>query len=118
MSARVRRITGFAGVNRIMARRERPHYIEAWAEHRGFERQIDLARHLGADGSVVNRWYSGSTPSKQWQAKLAEAFNCDAESLFRHPDDDWLSRFLSRRTQIERDKIKAILKAMYPEEAA
>jgi transcriptional regulator with XRE-family HTH domain len=92
----------------------RPHYIEAWAEKRGFERQADLAEELNADKSLVSRWYAGATPNREYQEKLAALFYCDRESLFRHPDDDWLSRFLQGRTRDEVEKIKQLLELAFP----
>ncbi len=49
----------------------RPHYIAEWAELRGLT-QADLARELGADKSVVSRWFNGTSPSQEWQERLAE----------------------------------------------
>jgi transcriptional regulator with XRE-family HTH domain len=70
----------------------RPHFIEAWAEARNFS-QADLARELGADKSIVSRWYDGSSPSREYQERLAALFHCEPDSIFRHPDDDWMARF-------------------------
>jgi hypothetical protein len=92
----------------------RPHYVEAWAEKRGYPRQSDLAEAIGADKSLVSRWFKGATPNHEYQIKLAELFHCDRESLFRHPDDDWLSRFLRGRPREEVDKIKQLLELAFP----
>jgi transcriptional regulator with XRE-family HTH domain len=92
----------------------RPHHIEAWAEKRGFARQADLAEELHADKSLVSRWYGGATPSREYQEKLAAVFHCERESLFRHPDDDWLSRFLQGRPRDEVEKIKQLLELAFP----
>jgi len=94
----------------------RPHYISAWAAARGKE-QKDIARDLGADKSVVSRWFSGTTPGEEWQAKLADYFNCEKESLFRHPDDDWLTRFLRGRQRDEIERIKQTLESAFPRKA-
>lgn len=91
----------------------RPHYIPEWAEARDLT-QADLSRELGADKSVVSRWYGGSTPSEDWQEKLAALFQCAPEALFRHPDDDWLSRFFAGRTQDEIDRAKQLLETAFP----
>lgn len=91
----------------------RPHFIEQWAERRNL-RQADLARELGADKSLVSRWYSGTTPSEDWQIRLAALFHCDRASLFRHPDEDWLARFFQGRNQEEVERIKATLEAAFP----
>jgi transcriptional regulator with XRE-family HTH domain len=92
----------------------RPHYIEEWAIARDFT-QADLARELGADKSLISRWYHGSTPGTEWQAKLAALFECDEEALFRHPDDDWMARFFRNRKREEIERIKRMLEAAFPE---
>lgn len=76
--------------------------------------RADIARELGADKSVVSRWFGGATPTPAWQEKLAALFNCDPESLFRHPDDDWLRRFLQGRAKDEVERIKQTLEAAFP----
>lgn len=91
----------------------RPHYIEAWAELRGLT-QADIARELGADKSVISRWFSGSTPSVEYQERLAALFECEPESLFRHPNDDWLARFFANRTKEEVERMKMMLEAAFP----
>lgn len=100
----------------IHARRQprRPHHIEDWAERRGL-RQVDIVEQLGADKSVVSRWFKGSTPSEEWQEKLAALFHCDPESLFRHPDEDWLKRFMQQRSLEEVERMKQILEAAFPQ---
>lgn len=95
----------------------RPHYIKEWAEHRGYAHQSDLAAEIGADKSVVSRWYGGTTPGLEWQEKLAALFDCEPESLFRHPDDDWLARFLQGRDREEVERIKRTLENAFPRKA-
>jgi hypothetical protein len=92
----------------------RPHFIPEWAERRGYESQADLAEALQADKSVVSRWYSGTSPSEEWQKKLAGLFHCEREALFRHPDDDWLARFFLDRDDHEMTRIKQMLEAAFP----
>lgn len=106
---------GMAKVTKIHASKQpnRPHYIEAWADRRHMT-QADLARELGADKSLVSRWYGGSTPGKDWQEKLAAFFDCDRESLFRNPDDDWLRRFFAGRSRDEIEHIKRSLEITFP----
>lgn len=95
----------------------RPHHIADWAELRRMS-QADLAEALGADKSVISRWFSGSTPSTKWQQALADVLRCGApEALFRHPNDDWLSQFLRGRTQPEVERIKATLETAFPRKA-
>ena len=91
----------------------RPHFIREWAEKRGL-RQVDLVRQLGADKSIVSRWYKGGSPGEEWQAKLAALFHCEPDAIFRHPDDDWLARFLRGRDEAEIERIKATLEAAFP----
>lgn len=95
----------------------RPHHIPDWAESRGLE-QHDLARELGADKSLVSRWYSGTTPGEDWQQRLAAFFHIEPEALFRHPDDDWLTRFLRNRSREEIEQIKATLEIAFPRKSA
>lgn len=92
----------------------RPHFIEEWAETRGYKTQSELAAALEADKSVISRWYRGSTPSLEWQEKLSACFQIERESLFRHPDDDWLSRFFRNRSREELERMKTMLEAAFP----
>ena len=92
----------------------RPHFIPDWAERRGYDTQNELAEALGADKSVVSRWYNGTSPSTEWQEKLAALFDCEPEGLFRHPDDDWLSRFFRDRSIDELNRMKQMLEAAFP----
>lgn len=92
---------------------QRPHFIPQWAEARGVN-QAQIVKDLGADKSVVSRWFSGTTPGRDWQEKLAAYFHCEPESLFRHPDDDWIARFLRGRSKEERDRIKQSLELIFP----
>lgn len=81
-------------------------------------KQADIARETGADKSVVSRWFNGATPGIEWQQKLAALFQTDPESLFRHPDDDWLKRFFEERTREEIERIKATLETAFPRKSA
>ncbi len=91
----------------------RPHFIPEWAELRGLA-QSDLARELSADKSVVSRWFSGSTPGVEWQEALAKLFSVEPDALFRHPSDDWISRFFAGRRAEEIERMKALLEAAFP----
>lgn len=95
----------------------RPHFIPEWAEARNLT-QADLAREIEADKSVVSRWFNGTTPGVEWQQKLAALFQCEPESLFRHPDDDWMSRFFQDRSRDELERMKTMLEAAFPRERA
>jgi hypothetical protein len=93
----------------------RPHFIPEWAERRGYKNQAELAEALDADKSVVSRWYSGTSPSKDWQTKLVDLFQCEEpDGIFRHPDDDWLAKFFRDRSDDEVERAKALLEAAFP----
>lgn len=92
----------------------RPHFIPEWAEKRGFASQVELAEALDADKSVVSRWYNGTSPSRDWQEKLAELFHCEIDGIFRHPDDDWIARFFADRSTDEINRMKQMLEAAFP----
>ncbi len=91
----------------------RPHFIEQWAARRAVS-MAALARAIGADKSLVTRWYKGSSPTRPYQVKLAEFFGCSIEALFRDPDEDWIQGVLAGRTQGERARIRAMLEAAFP----
>lgn len=105
-------------VTRIYAGKQprRPHRIQEWAEHRGYHSQADLAEALGADKSVVSRWYAGTSPGADYQERLAELFQCDPEALFRLPEEDWLFRFFREKNLEERERAIRILQNAFPEE--
>jgi transcriptional regulator with XRE-family HTH domain len=91
----------------------RPHFIPEWAESRGLA-QGELANLLGADKSVISRWYGGATPGEEWQTKLADLFACDREGLFRQPDEEWLTKFFRDRSADEVQRMKQMLEAAFP----
>lgn len=91
----------------------RPHFIEQIAVLRGLS-QAELARAIGADKSVVSRWYNGATPSPSWQIKLSTLFKCDRVALFEGPDEGWFREFLNGRSREEIDRIKATLETAFP----
>lgn len=99
----------------------RPHFIQEWAELRGYKRPVDLANALRIEKSTVSRWYEGSSPNLESQEGLAELFFSDPEErdrLFRHPDDDWMTRFFRGREQDEIDRIKRSLEITFPRKSA
>ena len=100
-----------------MKQPRRPHHIPEWAEARHLS-QADIARMLGADKSVVSRWFSGTTPGEDYQERLAALFDCDREALFRHPDDDWLAKFFADRSRDEIERMKRTLEAAFPRKQA
>ena len=95
----------------------RPHYIEAWAELRSLK-AADIARAIDVDKSLVSRWFHGATPSVEYQQRLADLFHTSPEGLFRHPDDDWLTRFFADRSRDEVERIKRTLEAAFPLKAS
>lgn len=92
----------------------RPHFIKEWAEKRGYKDQASFAAALGIDKSLVSRWYDGSSPAEGSQEMLALFFECEREALFRHPDDDWIARFLKGRDKDEIQRIKDTLERAFP----
>ncbi len=92
----------------------RPHFVVEWAVLRGYENQTQLATALGADKSVVSRWYNGTSPTKEYQEKLAELFHCEPGAIFRHPDEDWIVRFFHNRERAEIDRMKQMLELAFP----
>lgn len=98
--------------------RDRLHYIVEWAEKRGLK-QADIVREIEVDKGSVSRWFHGTLPSSEHLRRLAALLtDGDVTSLFRHPDDDWLSRMLRGRTEAERNRIRRILEALIDDEAA
>lgn len=91
----------------------RPHYLAEWMERRHIT-QAELARQTGADRGQISRWLQGAAPGQEWHDRLREFFGAGREGIFRHPDDDWLSRFFENRKQEEIDRIKATLEAAFP----
>lgn len=76
-------------------------------------RQTDIASEIDADKSLISRWFKGTIPSPEWQEKLAALFEIDVAGLFRHPDDDWLSKFFKDRTDEQKEKAIQMLKLMF-----
>ncbi len=91
----------------------RLHFIAEWAEYRHF-RQADVVREIGVDKSQVSRWFSGKLPEQANLDRLAALFSIEPNMLFRHPDEDWLARFLRGRTQEERERAKQMLQLAFP----
>ncbi|MBX5206722.1 helix-turn-helix transcriptional regulator [Rhizobium sp. NZLR11] len=91
---------------------KRIHYIVEWAEKRQLS-QADIVREIGADKSLVSRWFSGTNPGKEWRPKLEALFGADEGGLYRHPDDDWLARFFRDKTAEERRKAVELLEMFF-----
>jgi len=95
----------------------RPHFLREWMDLRGVK-PVELAKQIGADKSLISRWLDGATPGTEYQEKLAAYFHCEPDSIFRHPDDDWLSRFFRNRNADEVARMKALLEAAFPKPSA
>ncbi len=92
----------------------RPHFVPDWAMRRGYKNQAELVEALGADKSVVNRWYHGASPGEDWQERLVDLFQCkDRDALFRHPDEDGLRRLLKDRSSEEVTRMIQTLEAAF-----
>lgn len=90
----------------------RIHFIVEWAEHRNLQ-QVDIANEVGADKSLVSRWFSGTLPKPDYLVKLAALFGTDIPGLFRHPDDDWLARLFRDRTDAQKQQAIDMLKILF-----
>jgi transcriptional regulator with XRE-family HTH domain len=90
------------------------HYIIEWAERRGLS-QADIAREIGVDKSTVTRWFKGSVPEVRHWAALRECLGLDEPTdIFRHPDNDWLSKRFRDRDAEERRKMIETLDFHFP----
>lgn len=103
----------------------RRHFIKEWMEHKGVsvsdllallnddERSMDLPR---VDKSQVYRWHKGQMPQPAMQTRIAEALGVESEAdLLRPPEDDWFVRFFMNRSKEERDRMRKMLEAAFPE---
>lgn len=107
-----------AAVSVALMRTARIHYIPEWASKRGLI-QADIVREIGVDKSTVSRWFDGMLPSDVHLVALSDLLELDEPAaLFRHPDEDWLSRLLRGRTEDERKRILVMIEAAFPRRAA
>lgn len=87
----------------------RIHFIVEWAARFNLK-QSDIVEQIGADKSLVSRWFDGTLPGPGYLEKLAALFQMDdVHSIFRHPDDDWLLKLL-RRHDSEDSKLDDMMK--------
>lgn len=94
---------------------ERParmHFIREWAEKKG-RKQKDFLERIDVNKSTVSRWFAGDMPSGERLVEIADFLGVDVPSLFRHPDDDWLSEFFRRRSAAEKERAIRILRATF-----
>lgn len=102
----------------------RRHFIPEWAEKRDIS-QSEIGREIGADKSLVSRWFSGTKPGEEYLQKLAallvhqdkDATDPDVAALFRDPNDDWLMKFFKDRSEAEKEKAIEMLKLMFRDSA-
>jgi transcriptional regulator with XRE-family HTH domain len=90
----------------------RVHFIVEWAERRNL-RQVDIVHEIGADKGLVSRWFNGTVPKPDYLEKLAALFGTSVHGLFRHPDDDWLSRFFRDKTDEQKESAIQMLKLWF-----
>lgn len=96
----------------------RRHFIVEWAAKYQMKK-ADIARATGADKSLVGKWFNGVLPSEPYLEQLAALFHTEPESLFRHPDEDWIAKFFKDRlaTEDERQRALSILDQAFPKKA-
>jgi transcriptional regulator with XRE-family HTH domain len=92
----------------------RIHYIVEWAEKRGLS-QADIVREIGADKSLVSRWFSGMLPKEDYLMRLAALFGTDVHGLFRDPEDDWLLKFFRDKSDAQRERAIEMLQIFFKE---
>lgn len=94
---------------------KRLHFIPEWTERRG-ETQASIVKAIGVDKSLVSRWFKkGNVPSEKWIEPLSAFLQLEEPNfLFRHPDDDWLTRFFANRNDEERQRVIQMLEAAFP----
>jgi transcriptional regulator with XRE-family HTH domain len=93
----------------------RLHYVVEWAQKRNLT-QADIVREVGADKSVVSRWFGGMLPKQEYLEKLAELFGTDIHGLFRHPDDDWLAKFFRDKSEDQREHAIQMLRLLFKDQ--
>lgn len=90
----------------------RRHFIAEWCEYKG-KRQADICRDIGASKGLVSKWFAGAMPREKWLTELAKYFDVEVTDLFKHPSDDWISKFLQNSTPQQRDQAIQILKTIF-----
>jgi hypothetical protein len=73
---------------------------------------------MAIDIESVSRWFGGRLPSERHLEILAELLHTGVPGLFRHPDDDWLSRFFASKNQDEIQRAQRILRDAFPDKVA
>lgn len=75
--------------------------------------QADIVKELGVDKGLVSRWFKGTNPGKEWRPKLEALFEAEEGGLYRHPDDDWLSKFFKDKTAEDKRKAVELLEMFF-----
>ncbi len=97
----------------------RRHFIREWMERRTYK-PVDIVKGIGADKGLVSRWLNkGVVPGDDHLEALAGFLGADDPmALFRHPDDDWMARFLRDRPEEEVTRIREVLERAFPKKVA
>ncbi|NTJ63797.1 helix-turn-helix transcriptional regulator [Agrobacterium rhizogenes] len=90
----------------------RIHFIPEWAEKRQLT-QADIVREIGVDKGLVSRWFKGTLPKPDYLERLAALFSTDVPGLFRHPDEDWLTKFFIDKSEEQKEKAIEMLKLLF-----
>ena len=105
----------------------RRHFLNEWMAAKDIDAPALLvllndperSSHLNeVEKSQVYRWLKGQLPGPSHQERIAAALEIDPEALLRHPDDDWVARFLDGRSQDEIQRIKITLESAFPKKDA
>jgi transcriptional regulator with XRE-family HTH domain len=91
----------------------RVHFIAEWLEHRGLS-QADIVREIGVNKGTVSKWCSGALPGEDNLRTLAAFLEVEPVELFRHPQDDWITRFFMNRSTEQLKQMVATLNAAFP----
>lgn len=91
----------------------RVHFIAEWLEHRELS-QAEIVRELGVNKGTVSKWCSGALPAEDNLRALAAFLEVEPVELFRHPQDDWITRFFMNRSTEQLKQMVATLNAAFP----
>ena len=95
----------------------RIHYLVEWLEKRGMI-QADLEKIVGCNKATVSKWCSkGALPSEKNLLLIAEALKIEPNDVFRHPDDDWLSKLFADHKKEDAERLKIIIENAFPRKA-
>lgn len=101
-----------SNVTRIHADKTGPrvNYIPEWAERFNLS-QADIIEQIGVDKGTVSRWFNQkATPTPANLQKLTALFQMeDLTGVFRHPDDDWLTRMFKDKSEAEKARAIELL---------